>query len=105
MMALIEKQEVGREELEKALEREQGEMEVVMEERKRRMSERWRLMTEIWKKGRVDVGAITLPYPIAPVEWPKEEVMDGEERDGEGGEEVREGSGVDIFGVEVLADL
>jgi len=107
MMALIDKQKAGRREVEKALYREEAEMEVVMEERKSRMKERWRLGTEIWKKRRVDMGAIMLPHPIAGVEWREEETMDGAEGEGEG--EVREGSSIGIANasagrVEVLAD-
>jgi len=75
------------------------------------MSERWRLITEIWKKGRVDVGAVRLPHPIALVDWPEKEVDvvgvdergDGEgegEGEGEGGDDAAVGAVV-----EVIADL
>jgi len=94
-MALIEKHEAGREELDKVLEGEEVEMDMWMEERRRKMSERWRLATEIWKKGRVDVGAIRLPHPIAAIEWPEEVAEHGEVRDGSGS----------AAGVQVLADL
>jgi len=97
IIALVEKQEVGRDELDKVLESEEGEMEILMEERRRKMSERWRLVTETWKTGRVEVGAIRLPHPIAAVEWPEELVDDGEVEEGGGGD--------DAGGAEVLADF
>lgn len=77
MAALLEKREAKRREVDRVLDVEERELEAWLEEKRARMAERWRLATEVWKMGRVDVGAIRLPYPITPVEWPVEE-MEGE---------------------------
>lgn len=108
MVALMCRQEVQREELEKVFEREEAEIERVAEERKERMSERWRLATEVWKKGRSDVGAIRLAHPIAGVEWPEEDTRDaiGEEEEDELDTIMTEAPrSVGSVGVEMVADL